>query len=649
MKIPEDTRSVNPDLVVGYRRPRSTIEAEKYAFKAAEKGHERQMQQFENDRIARTINFVGNLTKAGGEFVNKLIENEAARQVENAEVMVDKGFYDIKKDLADNPYEQQDVIGAGGIAPGFKGPQTMILRHDKVWGEAKEKIKDEVLKTLTNPRAKKLFETRYEGIAQKFGQELQNDARTIMRNQQKVDSNNNIEYWVSKGRMDKVNELIAAGRATGLYKPEEIDTITDNARTAIAYGITKSVASSLPFEQSIQFLNSPEQINKLLEKNGLSGSDFTEETKNKIEEELQEDHDFALAKVAEAEKQHQEQLDNQALEAVMTDKATFADFREGGRFAGLERDRKEHYYNVLLKDSEEAAPENNEGALYLEALDDYDAGKLVLKDLQESGKYYDLTTPHNEKLRGMLRKKKEDAMEDLKKAREDAEKKKEIAIKSDDATIDKIISMEIDPDIEAKELRNFIFDARSEGLLNKTDFKMYIDRVSKKKPNIVLKESLDTIDSHFKDEQEDAESKEKIELEKEKIQLKKYIAEQAEKNDWTDEQILQAIDNNLNPRKRKFVSKILDKMSFGRLGESEEEYQARMAKEGKTFGVKGETAPIQTVSNDFMKFKGEKPETIRVNNEGIKAYLLKGIWYAFIDNKWKQFNKAKGQWVETKQ
>lgn len=308
MKIPEDPRKVSPDLVVGYRRPRSTLEAERYKLKAAEKGHEaqqlaheRQMQAFESDRVARTINFVGNLTEAGIKFADQLIQNEAARQLENAEVLVDQGFNDVKLDLFNNPYEQEEA----GIAPpgAEKPPQRVVLRHDKVWEEAKDKIKEDVLETLTNPRAKKAFETWYEGESQKFGQELQWNARTIMKTQQKVDSNNNIEYWISKGRIDKVNELLAAGRVTGLYDPAEIDKIGDSARGTIAYNIAKGAARSLGYENGIKFLNSPE-MGTILKKQGLNPEDLTGEMRDKIEKELLADFNNMLAENEKAKKEY---------------------------------------------------------------------------------------------------------------------------------------------------------------------------------------------------------------------------------------------------------------------------------------------------------------------------------------------------------
>lgn len=624
-KIPTDTRSVNPNLVVGYRTPKSYVKAEKYAFKAAEKGHERQMQQFENDRIARTINFVGNLTQTAIDFTDKLIQNEAARQLSNAEVIVDQEFNNVKTDLANNPYEQKDVIGAEGIGPGTPKaeaqPQRWILRHDKVWGEAKQKIKDEVLKTLTNPRAKKLFEMRYEGVANNFGRELQNDARTIMRNQQKVDSNNNIEYWVSKGRMDKVNELLAAGRATGLYKPEEIDTIADNARTAIGYVNAKKEAVNRynigGFDAAHSYLMSNETPENL-----------TTVNRDRIIKEIKTEDEYIKAQREDAETRQTEQLMNDFTMRYTkpdNDVKTLQGLREDVRQSALPYDKKASFIKKIDTDVEsllggekdkskwEITDPDTEAKVvdYIRNPDYSKEQKAALikkyhgKGLStdDTNKYYgQIGWPESEKTPGK--------------------------VESDNNTLKQLQPLITDPTVHESTKRNALNDALIKGTLSPTDYRTLESRSRVTSDSPAEKIAYDKADAAYNAKWID---------DKQMIDFKQAILKKISTTDYTEEGIRQLADNMLMQMSDKYADAIMEESGlpwnpfwWGKEREQEaiQKYIAEHPPEKK-----------QTQSgsiDDFIIMTGVNKEDVKTvkDTSGNQVFQAKGNYFEFINGTW---------------
>jgi len=684
MKIPEDTRSFTPNLVVGYRRPRSTIEAEKYAFKAAEKGHERQMASYENDRIARTINFVGNLTQTAIAFADKLIENEAARQLSNAEVTIDQRFYDIKKDLADNPYEQQEVIGAGGIASGAQGPKKLILRHEKVWSEAKEKIKDEVLKDLTNPRAKKIFEARYEKVAQEFGHELQNDARSIMMKQQKVDLNNNIEYWISKGRMDKVDELLSAGRVTGLYNPEEIDKIADYARTAIAYEITKSYTTAVPFEQGLEFLNNPDMIDKLLRKNGLSGSDLTEESREKLKKKLETELKLAKQQQAERDRQifeqEQERLDRANIPAVSGgegDKMWWQgklDARLKADEGAAKTEAKHKVYNAEYDRMNNAVKELIEAG-------ETDRADEILDQIQKSKlKESDqgiLTSKINNWRKGIEEDIRIDEYLDAKEKIENGEitkigqisnsKKYEHLSLADIKSLESSLKTKIkadnpnyisDQDKKAQLDRMILQGRKEEALdflrknigadkdgnpgISLKEAGKYKDELLKEREEAVknaTKEGIELIDSTFKQMMTVAEDpKDKFDIE---TAQKRIVTKYREMiiDDMEPAEVVQKAKDMLDVENVATVSNMLEDAYSGWFGKKKRE-QAMEAV--KAMGLND----AEIAKQDFKEFMGAEPGRVGKDKEGNTIVQYNNDIYGLIDGVWKIWSKDKEKWLK---
>lgn len=699
MKIPTDPRTVQPSSETTFKRPRSTIESEKYALQAAEKGYERQMAGYESDRIARTINFVGNLTQTAVQFADKLIENEAARQLSNAEVAIDQKFYDVKKDLADNPYEQQEVIGAGGIAPGAQGPQKLILRHEKVWGEAKTRIKDEVLKDLTNPRAKKVFETRYEKVAQDFGHELQNDARKIMRVQQKVDLNNNIQYWISKGKMNKVNELLSAGRVTGLYNPEEIDTIADNARSAIAYGITKSVASSLPFEQSMEFLNSPDAINKLLEKNGVSGADLTEEKRNEIIKELEDDLNNKLAKEEKAKKEYISKTNNDFVKKFATDydlkelkKEVLASkldpIGQGGKqwwidkiaaksktdVNAIEANKKQIAYNAeydRIKNVIDEVIESGETDKIDKTIDKINTSKLrecdqdifnariknwgkgIEKDIRldeyviagekiKSGEITRISQITNSKDYEHLSIDDIKKLESSIKAKITADNPNYVNDLDKKAKLDRMILQGRKDDAQDFLNNNLGADKEGNPGISLKEAGKYQDDLNKEREAALknaTKEGIELIDNTFKNMIKVAENpKDKFDIETaQKRMVTKY--REMITDDMEPDEIIQKAKKIIDEEQVANITKLLTDAHDSWMGK--EKKTAKVMERVKTIGLN------DNENKQFVEFMGEQPEKVARDEAGDLNYLYKDMVYKFVDGELKKYKG--GKWRKVKQ
>lgn len=411
-RIPEYQRRINPNYATGYRRPRSTIEAEKYRQKAQEIAHERTIQSIKDQRTSQLINFVGDLTEAGGQYFNQLMENEAARQLTNAEVMVNKSFDDIANDLEDNPYEEKIITGT----PNQPGVKTQELRHYSVWKEQEEKIKNDVLQTITNPRAKEIFEQRYQNMAYEFGKALQDDARSRMKQQQRVDLLNNMEYWTQKGNMKKVNEYLSAGQAMGLFTPEELDKLKDTSERTIKYNRTYSqafgVLQARGLEEARKYLYS-DQVPE-----GLNNEDISE-MENALEAKW---------------KEYQGQLNDQAFEDYRIGRLREEDLGDEGRYGSLSANKKEHWLDAIRKQNKarekrELQEEYNakyktykEGAWEIDVTDDREYNAF-LKEADLSG----LEDPDINAVKGIVKGRRARWKAQIAKEEELAEKEDELA------------------------------------------------------------------------------------------------------------------------------------------------------------------------------------------------------------------------------
>jgi len=647
-KIPEYIPSIHPDYTVEFRKPRSTIEAEKYRQKAQEKGFERTIQGYEDQRTAQAISFIGDITQKGLQFADQLIENEAARQLTNAEVMVNKRFDGIAVDLENNPYEEKVLTGT----PEHPGVVTQELRHYSVWSEAEDRIKQEVLETITNPRAKKIFEDRYQKIAYEFGKALQTDARHKMRVQQRVDLMDNLEYWTQKGNMKKVNEYLSAGKAGGLLAPDEIDNIRDQSKHTIDYNGLRAEAYNTLYqkgeEDAVKHIRSSKDYE-------LSFDD-----RKKLEKLIRTE--VEIAKKAEAERHKAARTQQNVTAAQMYAEGKDSELwdaleketKPGGAFSDLEGGDITKYLNMIESRPKPEEPEEKPSRCEVTEPEIEAKVSTYVNDPEKSQeqKARYIKRYHGEGL----------STDDVNKyldriGWEERIKPKKEEEKSPYETTNPVVEAELlkmwyDPDTHDDAVGQYLDKYHGEGLSN-SDFLKYSEDLKKRTTDIIEDVATKETEKYFEDkvkETDDPDEKRELNNEKAKA-MKKLKKEYDEKPDLTDEQKQQIKDNVLDPYKNSDASALLNKVTFGFLGKGTEEQWAEGLREGRFSGVEENyqeqiNAVYEWQKQQYKDFKDEEPAEISYmedtgeqvfTDDAGKMWVYRDNWWWYWDNEAKDF------------
>jgi hypothetical protein len=360
MKVPTEKRQVTLQFEIGYRKPRSTTEAEKYRFKAAEVAHERTIESLESQREISSIYFAGDLLKSSLQIAQNIVKAKEAVEFTKAETEARKALDDLWLRYT-SPREEY-------VSPAEQelGKEPEPRPSHETWGEKfqsdRESIKESTLEKMKSPGAKEEFSLRYERLANATAIKLEDEAQTRTIYALRAEALENYDYAVADNDFFRVKEIVYRDVNLGLFNAVEGKTLIDGARKRIAYNVAKKAAYSMPYEKGMTFVDSPE-MGEVLKKYGLDPKDLTEEMRDKLLEEIKTEYEYRKAQVKEARKLEIDRINSEFFQRYTEPNIPVGELkklREDIRKSYLPWKDKEKWVNSIDKDIEDILKEEDE-------------------------------------------------------------------------------------------------------------------------------------------------------------------------------------------------------------------------------------------------------------------------------------------------